>query len=109
MAYKKTVILIAAALILISLSGCLDSSRKEAVQHRWEKTLDQARVVEARQSLEKGQWAYAQRVLEDCTACFDPGSSLSGEAQQILAKIQTDSSRDVKAVGESQMPKDMVY
>ncbi len=109
MAHKKTVTLIAAALILVPLAGCLDSNRKEASQQRWQKTLDQARVEEARQSLEKGQWEYAQRVLDDCTACSDPDSSLSGQARKILAKIHTAGSRYAKVVGRSQTPEEMVY
>ena len=97
MAHKKTVILI------------MDCNRKEAVQSRWDETLDLARLEEAQIRLDKGQWEYAKRVLEDCRACFDPGSSLSGQTQQILAKIQTDRSRNAKVAGESQAPQEMVY
>ena len=109
MAHKKTVILITAALILMGLSGCMDCNRKEAVQSRWDETLDLARLEEAQIRLDKGQWAYAKRVLEDCSACFDPGSSMSGQAQQILAKIETDSCGSAKTVGESQAPENMIY
>lgn len=109
MAHKKTITIIVALLVLGTVSGCLDSNRKVAAQHRWQERLDQAKLESAQQSIENGQWAYAERVLKDCSACTNPESPLSGQAQQILAKIQTVNALYAKTENNPASDEEMVY
>jgi Tfp pilus assembly protein PilF len=83
----KLYIMIIAVLAMATLSGCLDSARKESAQSRWQRTMDKARLQAAHESVEQGNLAYAQKVLEDCV---ESNSSVSADAQVMLAQIQND-------------------
>ena len=83
---KNTMMAILVAFALVTLSGCLDSARKTSAQNRWQRTMDKARIQAAQESLEQGNVAYAQLVLEDC---LESNSSISHDAQLMLAQIRT--------------------
>ena len=108
MAHKKMITLIAAVLVLVTVSGCLESDRKESAQLRWQRTMDQAKLEAAQQSLEQGQLAYAERILDECESS-DPESPLANEVQQIRARVQHESNQYAKAGTEIKSIEEMIY
>ena len=109
MAHRNIIIIFAAALMLTVVSGCLDSSRKESAQLRWQQTMDQARLKAAEQSLDQGQLVYARRILRECDQCSDPKSPLAAQMQQILTEIQTEHARYAKAGREVKSLEEIAY
>jgi len=101
--------MIAATLLVMTVSGCLDGNRKESAKLRWERTMDKARIQAAQQSFEEGRLVYAERILEDCQRCSDPQSPLSRQAQQILAKVHYENEQYAKAGHHITSIDDMIY
>lgn len=91
----RTIILLLAALLVIStLSGCVDSARKESAHNQWERKLNQARLMAAQKSMDEGNLAYAQRLLEPCTGA---DAAISEQATVMMAKIDTARQQFAKA------------
>lgn len=81
-----TIILIAVAiLVLLSLLGCSETSRKAAAERRWDRTLERARLEAAQAGIKEGRLAYARHILEDC---IESQSSCAEQAAAILAELQ---------------------
>ena len=108
MAHKKMITIIAAVLVLVTVSGCLESGRKESAQLRWQRTMDQAKLEAAQQSLEQGQLAYAEKILDECENS-SPESPLASEVQQIRERVQHESNQYAKAGSEIKSIEEMIY
>ena len=86
---KNLMLLLAVAVMVLLLTGCSESTRREAAERCWQKTIDQARIEAAEISIENGELGYAQKVLEDIST-----ESLQSEnARQLMAKLQSDNPR----------------
>ncbi|MBL7214122.1 MAG: hypothetical protein ISS71_00425 [Phycisphaerae bacterium] len=109
MAHRNIITLSAAVLVALMVSGCLDSSREQSTQLRWQRTMDQARLQAAQQGLQEGRLVYAQRILKECDQCSDPKSPLAEQMEQILAKIQSEHNHYAKAGQEIAGIEDMTY
>ena len=105
---KNTIIIIALVSVLIFVSGCLESGRKESAQMRWQRTMDHARLEAAQQSLEEGRLVYAERVLEGRQSC-DLKASTENEILELEARIQTESEQFAKADKEIKSIEEMIY
>jgi len=99
---------IAAVLVLVTVSGCLENDQKGSAHLRWQRTMDQARLEAAQQSLEQGRLAYAERILKECKHT-DPESPLAVEAQQIRKRVQHESSQYAKAGEKIKSIEEMIY
>lgn len=86
MRYKNITILLAVVAMAFAVTGCnADSHRKESACHRWERIINQARMDAAKESIAKGELAFAELALQDCS-----DSSVHGQqARQMLAEVQT--------------------
>jgi Tfp pilus assembly protein PilF len=73
-----------AVCVVVLLTGCTETARRDAAQQRWQKTIDQARLEAARQSIEEGKLTYAQKILEDVSC----DSIAADNARQMLAQLQ---------------------
>ena len=86
---KDIILLLAIAAVVFLLSGCTETSRKDAAERRWQRTIDQARIEAAETSFERGDVGYAKKILEDLSA-----ESLQYEnARQLLAKLESSQPR----------------
>ena len=88
---RKIIMVVIAVCVVVSLTGCTETARRDAAQQRWQKTIDQARLEAARQSIEQGKLTYAQKVLEDVSC----DSTVADNARQMLAQLQTTASIQV--------------
>jgi hypothetical protein len=109
MTYKNIMTIVSGILVLTVVSGCLDADRKESSRLRWQRTMDQARLQAAQQSLEEGRLTYAQHVLDGCEQCADPASDLAGQVEQLRARIYAEQNRYAKADNEAETPEEMTY
>lgn len=94
MKLRNILMVVIAVCAVVSLTGCTETARRDAAQQRWQKTIDQARLEAARQSIEEGKLTYAQKVLEDVSC----DSTLADNARQMLAQLQTTSTVQVAQV-----------
>ena len=105
---KNTIMIIALVSVLMFVSGCLESSRKESAQLRWQRTMDQARVQAAQQSLEDGRLAYAERILEGRQSS-DMKASMTNEILLLETRIQNENEQFAKAGTEIKSIEEMIY
>jgi len=106
---QKITLVIAAGLLLVTVCGCLESSRKESAQMRWQRTMDQARLAAAQQSIEDGRLAYAERILSECGQNSDPASDVARQVEQLRSRIQTQRQQYAKADDETVNHDQMTY
>ena len=105
---KKTITIIALVSVLMFVSGCLDSSRKESAQLRWQRTMDKARVQAAQQSLEEGRLAYAERILEGRQSS-DMKAPLADEILLLETRIHNENEQFAKAGATTKSIEEMIY
>lgn len=86
MTSKNCILLIAVAAMVLALTGCTETARKDAAERRWQKTLDEARIDAAEISIENGDVGYARKILED----LDAESLQYENARQLLANLQSE-------------------
>jgi len=82
---QKLIMVVIAVCVVASLTGCTETARRQAAEQRWQKTIDQARLEAARQSIEQGKLTYAQKILEDISG----DSTALDNARQMLAQMET--------------------
>lgn len=109
MAHKSSILIIAAGLLLITLCGCLDSTRKESSQLRWQRRMDRVRLQAAAQSVDEGRLIYAERVLNECGQCSDPTSDVAVQVEQLRVRIQAERNRYAKLDSQPANPDQMTY
>lgn len=106
---QKTTLITLAVLVLVSVSGCQDSTKKvSAAQMHWQRTINHAKLEAAKQSIEEGRLMYAQRILQECQRDARPESYYSERVNQMLAQIQVENNRYAKA-GEAINIEEMAY
>lgn len=106
----KSMIIILAVLVVISVSGCQDSSRTDSsASRRWQRTMNEAKLQAAQQGLQEGRLMYAQRILKDCQSQVEPDSRYAEQVSQMLAQIQTENNRYAKAGQEVTSIEEMAY
>lgn len=95
---QKMTLITLAVLVLAVVSGCQDSTNKvSADQLHWQRTINQAKLQAAQQSIEEGRLMYAQRILKECQRDARPDSHYSERVNQMLAQIQVENNRYAKA------------
>ena len=105
---KKTITIIALVSVLMFVSGCLESNRKESAQLRWQRTMDQARVQAAQQSLEEGRLAYAERILERRQSS-GMKAPMTDEVLLLEARIHNEKEKFAKAGAMIKSIEEMIY
>lgn len=99
MAQKKIILIAAAALVVLSLAGCGESSnRTSSAERRWDRVMEKARIEAAQQSIEQGRLEYAIRLLEDLV---ESDSAFAAQAKQILEQLKAASKEIAQARAES--------
>ena len=87
MRYKRHILVIAAAFVVLALTGCSESNnRTSSAERRWGRAMEKARIEAAQQSIEQGRLQYAIRLLEDLV---ESDSAFSAQAKQILDQLRT--------------------
>lgn len=81
---QKMILVLMAVTLVLCVTGCFENNRQEAAQLRWQNTIDQARLEAAQASIEHGQLAYAQKVLEDVKS----DSDCADDARQMLSELK---------------------
>lgn len=108
MTHAKNITLIALVSALVTLSGCLESGRNESAQLRWQRTMNQARLQAAQNSLQQGQLELAERLMEEHQAT-GPKAAVNEQARQVEAEIQHERKQFAKAGIEVKSIEEMVY
>ena len=105
---KRTIMIIALVSVLMFVSGCLESNRKESAQLRWQRTMDQARLEAAQQSLDEGRLAYAGRILEGRQSS-DMKAPMKKEVLLLETRIQNENEQFAKVGKEIKSIEEMIY
>ena len=102
----RYILIIVAAVLLIALTGCNETSRRQEAEMKWQQKFDAARIETARLSIERGELAYAERVLEGCSVSE---GRLSGDAQQMIARIRMHREMTQARSGSANAMEDQAY
>ncbi|MCE5185453.1 MAG: hypothetical protein LLF76_04945 [Planctomycetaceae bacterium] len=86
---KKTCCILLMVGSLLVMAGCVETSRKETAELRWQETIDHARIEAAKESIRQGQLGFAEKLLEDVS----DSSSQADQAKKILAQIDSNDAR----------------
>lgn len=108
MTHKKVITIIAFVSVLMAVSGCTESSRKESAQLKWQRTMNQARLEAAQQSLEEGRLVYAERILKGRQSS-GLKAPLENKALQLEARIQNENEQYAKAGTAIKSIEEMIY
>jgi Tfp pilus assembly protein PilF len=86
MRYRRNILVVAAAVAVLMLTGCSESNnRTSSAERRWGRVMEKARIEAAQQSIEQGRLQYAIRLLEDLV---ESDSAFATQAQQILEQLK---------------------
>jgi len=99
MSQNKIILIAVTALVVLSLTGCGESSsRASSAQRRWDRVMEKARIEAAQQGIEQGRLEYAVRLLEDL---IESDSAFAAQAKEILEQLKAAKQEIAQARTES--------
>ena len=109
MAHKHIISILSAVMILVVVSGCQETSRIDRVRPRWQRTIEQARLDAAEQSLEAGETAFAERLLSVCQQSVESESRFAGRIERLRTRLQAERHSYARAGDETADPEETAY